>query len=360
MLDGAVQAPNAEIWAISTLLREQDIDAGPALALGLAGGAGFLTAAARGGRKGVSWVYASGWHPFQSHLVGAIDRLGMVGAYDETGSRSDAAATLFGALDGGASAVLWVDGSLLGLGPDPSDGNAPTIVIARGLVGHDVEVEVNGESGLRRVAAGTLAAARAAVKLHRHRLIVTQPPTEPLETALRAGLATMAVGPVGGSRGKRGPAGVERLGRAIGGRGFGDWGSTFDGDRHLLAALVGVHSSIRREDGLLRDLQATFERDAAERLGISALLEVAEAHAALADGWRAAAETALPADVPGFAAARAATSPQTLSEAALAAPFPLARPERDALLHDLSARVTALAATEHDALELLRSTLLAN
>lgn len=356
MLDGVVAGRTPEIWALERLLALGGVDASASMALGLAGGAGFVATSVKGGRRAPARLHVSGWNSFQTDLVGAVDRLGMVGTFDETSNRRAAARALDDALASGRPAAVWVEGTLLGA----EAATAPLVVLATARIDGDVELTgplADGEIGVSTVDRATLNASRDAVPALRNRLLTVGPPTEDRALAIRAGLATMAVGSIGGLRGRTGPEGVERLARAITGRGFGDWRTIFDGGWPLLAALSTLSGTIRAEQGLLRAPQACFERTAADALDIPPLAEVASAHDALAAGWLEVADLALPPDLPALDRTRATAPTAEALDAAHGDTFPINRAELDAILAGTAARVAALAADEAAALELLRTTL---
>ncbi len=357
MLDAMVDVPHPEIWAFGRLLESIGRDGRAPSALGLAGGAGFLGMGFRYARGDVSTLHVSGWNPFQSDLPGAAKRLGVIGTLDETSRRRRAAKSLEVALAAGTPFALWLDTAAAGLAPSSLLNASPGVVIASAASGG--EVELTDGTATVRVDVPTVAQARAVHAAQRYRLLALRPASDDdLVVAARGGLARMAVGPTGGEQSDRGPAGVEQLGDAIDGTGPGSWREVFEGDRHLLGALVSLHQAITREQGLLRAPQAVFERDAAGLLELPALGEVAEAHDALAAGWLAVAERALPADVPGLAAARTLRPATDLVDGD--AELPLTSAEQDELLADLGSAVRALAPAEHEALELLRETLRAS
>ena len=356
MPDLAVQGVHPEIWALSRLLGSAGHDDRLSSALGLAGGAGFLGMGFRYDRDGFSSLHVSGWNPFQSAIVGAVERLGLVRVLDETGSRRSAAKWLDRALEDDGIAAVWVDGATLGIAPPELAGMSPSVVIARRTAGGGVEIESAGARP-REVEPSRLAEARARSRTHRHRLLGVAPGTPDRPAAVRFGLAAVAVGAVRGPKTGSGPDGIAHLAAQIDGRGRGSWRETFAGDRHLLGALIGLRAQVVAEGGLLRGLQAEFDRAAADVLEIAALHDTAAAHAALADAWLALADRALPADVPGFAEARKAASPFELPDAVREAPFPLDTAEQDALLAELAREVRAIAAAEREALEQLRTTL---
>lgn len=355
MLDALTDAPHPEIWAFERLLESIGGAADPALALGLAGGAGFIGLGFRSSDAS-STLHVSGWNPFQSDLPSAAKRLGVVGTLDETSRRRRAAKTLDAALASGQPFALWLDTATVGLGPADLQGASPGVVIARATVDGGVTLG-DGRSSVE-ASREEIAHARAVHAAQRYRLLSLRPAKhEDVEGAIRGGLARLAVGPTGGEASDRGPDGVRQLADAIDGAGDGSWRAVFEGDAHLLGALISLYRAITREQGLLRGHQAAFERQAAEVLDRPALTERAEAHASLATGWLAVAELALPADVPGLALARGIEPTDPLPEALADAPMPLSLSEQDALLTDLAASVGALATAEHEALESLRDLL---
>ncbi|MDQ8044943.1 MAG: hypothetical protein REI11_10075 [Patulibacter sp.] len=358
MLDGVVEGRTPEIWALERLLALGGVEVVPSMALGLAGGAGFVATIVKGARRAPARLHVSGWNSFQTDLVGAIDRLGMVRRFDETSNRRGAVRALDEAFAAGGPVAIWVDATTIGLGTGVTPG--PLVVLAepRGDGTADVTGPAAGGEVARVVVdLQALSAARDAIPALRNRLLTVQPPTEERARAIRGGLATMAVGSIGGPRGRTGPEGVERLARAITGRGFGDWRTAFDGGWPLLAALSTLAAAIRAEQGLLRAAQACFERTAAEELDIPPLREVAAAHDALAAGWLEVADLALPPGMPALERTRATAPTAEALRDVHDDTFPINRAELDAILSGTAARVASLAADESAALELLRTTL---
>jgi hypothetical protein len=356
MLDAVADAPHPEIWAFSQLLDSIGFERDAGMALGLAGGAGFIGMGFRYDHIDVSTLHVSGWNPFQSDLPSAAKRLGVIGTLDETSRRRRAAKSLASALENGMPFALWLDTATIGLGPASMRGASPGVVVATAIPGGGVRLG----DGRATVECTTdeVAAARAIHGAQHYRLLALRPAKdEDLAGAIRGGLARLAVGPMGGEPSDLGPEGVKQLAESIGGTEDGSWRSVFEGDRHLLGALISFHGAITREQGLLRGPQAAFERRAAEVLGRPALAERAEAHAELAAGWLAAAELALPADVPGLALARELASTDDLPETLQDSPMPLTASEQDELLAGLASAVSALAVAEAEALETMRDLL---
>ncbi|MBJ7473085.1 MAG: DUF4872 domain-containing protein [Solirubrobacteraceae bacterium] len=358
MSDARREALHPEIAALSHLLKPIWGDTSDAFALGVSGGAGFLGVAFRYERDDFSNLHLTGWNPFQTGLVAAAERLGLVRELHETGSRRKAVKVLATEFAEGRAVALWVDGATLGLAPASLAGMAPTVVVATPAAGSDgIEVSDGRSSGPVVVDLLALTDARSRIRSHRHRLLSLAGTIDDLPGAVRGGLASTAVGAVGGPKGNSGPEGLAAFAERIDGTGRGSWREVFPTDRHLLGALVSLRAAVVGEDGLLRRAQAAFERHAADVLDLSALGTIADEHDALADGWSALAEAALPADVPGFAVAREFTSAFELPASVAGTALPLTEDELDALLADLAARATSLAEAEDRTLEALRATL---
>lgn len=361
MSDGALApAVHPELWALVALLDgatdEPSAAIDPAAAFGVSGGAGLLTVAFRDTRAARSTLHLTGWNPFQTGLLGGLERLGAHAVVRESGRRRRATRNLDEALADGATAAVWVDGAALGLAPAALQGMSPTVVVARAHADGDA-VDVSDGTMAVSVDRASLETARHANAAHRTR-VVTLGPGALADTAqiTRRGLATTAVGPLGGPPGASGAEGL---------RAFADvvatddaWVDVFPDDAAFIGALVALHAAATGEDGLLRRHQAAFVELALDVDGIGpAGADLPDRYRSLADEWDAVAAAALPADVPELAALRQVRSAHELLPGAAETPFPLPAGEASELRAALAARLTALAEAEDGVLESLRAAL---
>lgn len=348
-------AVHPELWALTSLLDGAGAPADPAIAFGISGGAGLLTIAFRDTRASRSTLHLTGWNPFQTSLLGGLERLGAHAVVRESGRRRRAAKHLDEALSGGASVAVWLDGATVGLAPPALRGMSPTVVVARAAA-DGATVDITDGTTALTVDRLTLDEARHASPAHRTR-VVTLGPGEPLEPALlvRRGLATTAVGPLGGPPGASGAEGLHAFADLTASE--DDWTDVFPGDAELVGALVALYAAVDREDGLLRRHQAAFVDYAFEVTGLENGAEIAESYRQLACEWDAVAAAALPADVPELAALRGVRSANELLPGSANEPFPLPAGETAELRAALAARLSALADAEERTLESLRTVL---
>lgn len=360
MSERPAAAVHPEIWALSALVDAAegrgDLGSGPptpTLALGVSGGAGLLAVAFRDRRAGSSTLHLTGWNPFQTTLLGGLERLGAHAIVRESGRRRKAARHLDEALAGGTPVAAWVDGATLGVQPTVLRGMSPTVVVAADAGSGQVRVG-DGRTELT-VERALLDEARHASGAHRTRLVTLAPGAfDHAAVVTRRGLATTAVGPVGGPPGASGADGLRALAALLADP--EERAEVFPDAAAQTGALVALHAAVASEDALLRTAQAEFVGHAAVVLETDALREIAAAQQTLADDWAAVAAAALPADVPELAALRTVPSAHALP-ADVGASFPLAPGETAELFGALAARLTALADAEERALEALRTVL---
>lgn len=356
MSDGApAAAVHPELWALSALLDGAGQPTDPAIAFGVSGGAGLLTVAFRDTRAGRSTLHLTGWNPFQTSLLGGLERLGAHAVVRESGRKRRAARHLDEALAGGTAVAVWLDGATIGLAPPALRGMAPTVAVARATT-DAATIDVSDGTTMLTVDRAALEAARHASPAHRTR-VVTLGPGEAPEPALlvRRGLATTAVGPLGGPPGASGAEGLHAFANLTASE--EDWTDVFPTDAELVGALVALHAAVDREDGLLRRHQAAFVEHAFDVTGLENGAEIAESYRQLAGEWDAVAAAALPADVPDLAALRGVRSANELLPGATDGPFPLPAGEAAELRAALAARLSALADAEERTLEVLRAAL---
>lgn len=338
MSDASDASVHPEIWALTALLEAAGLDAsagGPgtaaAVALGVSGGAGLLTIAFYDRRADRSTLHLTGWNPFQTSLLGGLERLGVPAVVRETSRRRRAARYLDEALAGGTPAAVWVDGATLGFAPEALRGMSPTVVVARAAADAQGEIAVSDGRTERTVARAHLDEAREANPAHRARVVTLGTGTlDPVDVMARRGLATTAVGPLGGPGGAHGAKGLRAFAELLATP--AERAEVFPGDAGAATALAGLHRAVTGEHGLLRRHQAAFVEHAAAVGAIDAADGVVLGYRALADDWDALAAGAQPAE----------------AEAA---------GEADARFAALAARLSALADAEDEALEVLRAVL---
>ena len=360
MPDGVpAAAAHPELWALTALLAEASPDAagalGPAGAFGVSGGAGLLTVAFRDTRAGRSTLHLTGWNPFQTSLLGGLERLGAPAVVRESGRRRRAAKHLDEALAGGTAVAVWADGATLGLAPAVLRGMSPTVVVARATGDRDAVEIADGTTSLS-VDRNLLDEARHASAAHRTR-VVTVGPGALADAPLiaRRGLATTAVGPLGGPPGASGAEGLRAFSTVVGTD--AEWVDVFPDDAAFLGALVALHAAASAEDGMLRRHQAAFVDLALDVGGLSDAAALPDEYRALAAEWDAVGAAALPADVPELAALRGLRSAHELLPGSADEPFPLPAGEAAELRAGLAARLAALADAEERTLEALRAVL---
>lgn len=349
-------AVHPEIWALSALAAAAGGEVTGEMALGICGGAGLIGLAFRDSRAGRSTLHLSGWNPFQSSLLGGIERLGLQVEVRETSGRRRAARNLDRALADADLAVLWLDGATAGLAPADLRGMSPTVVVAR-PVGDEVEV-AEGPGRAAIINREQLTEARLVNRTHRTRVVtVVSGARGDLAQLYRRGLAATAVGPTGGPPHGSGPSAAAELAVRLTDDGDDGWHATFPGAWELTRSLVALRSAIVREGGLLRRSQAAFTADAARATGLGALVSIATDYSELAAAWDAVADAALPADVPALAALRPLTSEWDLDPGAVGDDFALNAGDAEALLHDLAAQLRTIGRREDATLEQLRAVL---
>jgi hypothetical protein len=320
------------------------------------------------------WQYPSRW------ALRALERLGVPATLHETGGAATAAAQLDAALGAGTPALTWVDRQLAGWWHLPSylAGRDGYPVLAYATEGDRVLVDDRTLAPLS-TSRDALAAARARIGSHKHRLIVPVPDGPPSEATLRAAAAA-------GLRDQ-----VEHLSQRSDSfslptwrkwsrmltdtRNAKSWPNVLARRPGLVNALLSAFEGIEplgTYGGHLRGLFADFLTEAADLLEEPALRQRAEDWREIAEDWHALADAALPLDVPEFATLRehlagvyepiVAEGDAGREESARAAGRlwalraqldgdpPLEPSAVDALLADLSVRLSAIFAAETEAI----------
>ena len=243
-------------------------------------------------------------HP-RPFLTGALERAGIPHRVAETTSPAKAARDLAAALDAGAAPLCTVDraGVRHQVWADVFAGAAPYDVA---VVGRRETTVLLDDDRLDPVEIGAeeFAAARAAHRKSKHRMVVVEPGAAPVDLApaIRASLAvtvhdlTENVMP-GNFAGNFGLRGLAKWATAVGERRSAKgWTRLFDSGPAFGHALRRLHDCLTFDyssPGAMRPLYADFLTEAAGVLGDPALDEVADRYAAAGEMWAQIAETAV-------------------------------------------------------------------
>lgn len=305
-----------ETAALANILAEQGVVAphsgrpfSEALLLGIGGGigGGYFVFEFTGCPKALVIGARHQWHQTDLFLTGICERLGMPLTIRETTSAKAAATHLRAALDAGRRAIAWVDLAGLPYVQAPSDWERCWIHVA-GVVGAD---DAAGELLLDdrgpvpwRIDAETFAAARAAIRSNKHRLMLVEAPPAAIEleravvAGLRAGVDGLQDPPIKNF----GIAAFEKWASLIADRkNKKGWPAVFRPGPDLLRALAATFHAVETNGtggGALRPLFADFLDDAAGILRVPGLGDVAARYRELGAAWTAFAEAALPDAVP--------------------------------------------------------------
>jgi hypothetical protein len=280
-----------------------------AMVAGLAGGIGFMyfSFSYTGSLPTMTIVPRTHPRPF---LLGALERTGIPHHVAETTSAAKAARDLDTALAAGRTPICTVDRAGLPHqrwadampGADPYD----VVVAGRRADGRGGEVLLLDDECLDPVEVPTdvFAAARAAHRKSRHRLITVEPATAPVDLvpAIRAALAvtvhdlTEDVMP-GNFAGNFGLRGLAKWADAVGDRRMRTgWARLFDSGPafgHAMRRLYDCLTFDNSSPGAMRALYADFLAEAAGVLGEPALAEAAERYERAGALWSAIADAAV-------------------------------------------------------------------
>jgi hypothetical protein len=278
---------------------------------GLAGGIGFMYFSFSYAGHLPTMTIVPRIHP-RPFIGGALERAGIAHTVAETTSAAKAARALDAALDGGRPAICTVDRAGLPhqawadvfAGADPYD---VAVVGRRGttLLLDDERLEPV------ELSAEVVAAARAAHRKSRHRLVVLEPAAAPVDLApaIRASLAvtvhdlTEDVMP-GGFAGNFGLRGLAKWATAVGDRRTAKgWSRLFDSGPAFASALRRLHDCLtfdHSSPGAMRPLYADFLVEAAEVLGDPRVTEVADRYAAAGAVWAELAEASMAGSLAGY------------------------------------------------------------
>jgi hypothetical protein len=274
---------------------------------GLAGGIGFMYFSFSYAGHLPTMTIVPRIHP-RPFLPGALERSGIAHRVVETTSAAKAARELEAALTAGRAPICTVDRPALGYHPwaSPYAGNDPydvAVVGRRGdvLLLDDECLEPTG------ITAADLAAARAAHRKSRHRMLVVEPDAgaggKPIDLvpAVRSALAvtvhdlTEDVMP-NNFAGNFGLRGLEKWATAVGDRRTKTgWARLFDSSAAHASAMQRLYDCLTTEysaPGAMRPLYADFLHRAAELLDDAALREAAGLYARAGEVWSRIAEAA--------------------------------------------------------------------
>ena len=270
---------------------------------GLAGGVGFMYFSFSYAGHLPTMTIVPRIHP-RPFLPGALERSGVAHRVVETTSATKAARELDAALAEGRAPVCTVDRAGLPYHPEasPYAGNDPYDVAVVGLRGDTVLLDDDCLEPTE-VPADVFAAARAAHRKSRHRMLLVQPGPGPVDLApaIRASLAVTVHDLVedvmpnnfAGNFGLRGlakwaDAVADRRSKAGWSRLFGSSAAHASAMQRLYDCLTTEYSS----PGAMRPLYADFLEQAADLLADPALREASILYARAGELWSAIAEAA--------------------------------------------------------------------
>ena len=278
------------------------------LVAGLAGGIGFMyfTFSYAGSTPTMTIVPRIHPRPF---LPGALERAGVAHRIAETGSAAKAARDLDAVLDEGRAAVCTVDRGHLAYHARPAEylGAEPYDV---GVVGRRDGAVLLDDECLTPVVvpAETFAAARAAHRKSRHRMLVVEPGPAPVDVpaAAREAIAVTVHDLVedvmpNNFAGNFGLRGLAKWADAVADRrGRNGWTRLFDSGPALASALRRLYDCLTYEyssPGAMRPLYADFLRTAG--LGAAAV-EAADRYDRAGELWATVADTAVSGPLAGY------------------------------------------------------------
>lgn len=281
------------------------------MAAGLAGGIGFMyfTFSYAGHLPTMTIVPRIHPRPFAR---GALERAGIGHRVSETTSAAKAARELDATLEAGRPALVTVDRAGLGhqVWADSIPGSDPYDVVVAGRHGDVVLVDDDALAPVE-VPLDALAAARAAHRASKHRMVVVEPPGSAVDLApaIRASIAvtvhdlTEDVVP-GNFAGNFGLRGLARWAGALADRRTRTgWARTFDSGPALGHALRRLHDCLtfdHSSPGAMRPLYADFLTEAAGLLGEPALEEAARLYDRAGELWAQLAEAAVTGPLAGY------------------------------------------------------------
>jgi hypothetical protein len=356
-----------------------------AVVFGLSGGIGFMAFVFQyaGLPPQFTTVLRSDSYP-EAFVLRGLERLAAVEVH-QTGSAAQAAARLDAALTGGRAAICTVDVASLGYLGIPTEyaGYGPREVAIAGRSADGSMVALD-DRALRPITfpAGQLAAARAAYRKGRHRMLTvtggaaTDASSAALD-AIRWTVRNFHESPVRGFASNFGVAGLERWARLVNDpRDPKGWPQLLATGEALAAVLAQLYTGIELEHtppGGGRPFYARYLDWAADVTGRPALRDVAATYRELGNAWSALADAALDLSDPARLRLREALEQRLRlvdelgADAAgpareawdrrseLQRAFSVTDQERQAILDDLGKRASAIAASEREALAMLEA-----
>ena len=300
--DSALLAHVLEAAGITAAHDGQPLD--EPMTTGLAGGIGFMYFSFSYEGHLPTMTIVPRIHP-RPFISGALERAGIAHRISETTSAAKAARELDAALDTGAAPVCTVDraGMRHQAWADVFAGAAPYDVAVAGRRGTTLLLDDDRLEPVE-VGAEEFAAARAAHRKSKHRMVVVAAPSTPVDLvpAIRASLAvtvhdlTEDVMP-GNFAGNFGLRGLAKWAAAVGDRRSAKgWSRLFDSGPAFGHAMRRLHDCLTFEyssPGAMRPLYADFLTGAAEVVGDAALRDAADRYDAAGAVWAQIAETAV-------------------------------------------------------------------
>ena len=300
--DSALLAHVLEAAGITAAHDGQPLD--EPMTTGLAGGIGFMYFSFSYEGHVPTMTIVPRIHP-RPFISGALERAGIAHRISETTSAAKAARELDAVLDAGAAPVCTVDraGMRHQVWADVFAGAAPYDVAVAGRRGTTLLLDDDRLEPVE-VGAEEFAAARAAHRKSKHRMVVVAAPSTPVDLvpAIRASLAvtvhdlTEDVMP-GNFAGNFGLRGLAKWAAAVGDRrSVKGWHRLFDSGPAFGHAMRRLHDCLTFEyssPGAMRPLYADFLTGAAEVVGDAALRDAADRYDAAGAVWAQIAETAV-------------------------------------------------------------------
>jgi hypothetical protein len=229
-----------ETSALRFALRDAGIEISEPLLLVICGGAGAACMSFRYEAEDFTRFHLSGWNPFQSDVVTAVERLKLTPDIHETGGAKTAQRALEERVEERVQ-VAWVEDY--------------SVLAVAALDGHNAKVY---DRRLHTIPAEELAVRRAQIRKQKHRLLAVEPGEPDIAAAVRSGLEACA----------RGAVNPPSPGMSL--DGLARWADDLDNGwpkfppgKHRDGALRDMTAAIRASGGgLLRNLQAKGLREA--------------------------------------------------------------------------------------------------
>ena len=333
-----------------------------AMVFGLAGGIGAGMFAFHYAKANFSSFFVAGrhsWHDHTAWALGAAQRFGLTAVVRESSGVKPAETHLRELLEGGRPVMAWLDATKL-----PITGGMYSVTSVHAIDGA-AGTALLGDLAetLVPVPLPDLAAARAATKKDKNRLLALEPAskTPDLAKLVRGGIAACAQGLVKArTKNFTLAAFATWADRLDGSKAPDAWEKIFPAGPLLYTGLKSIAEFIEYNGtggGLCRPIFAEFLEEAGQALGDPRLAVLSERYAQLGRDWSALSEAALPDDVPAFrhtkeliAAGVDVVGTEALeycralkeSGTRIEQDFPLGEAEAKALRRDLKRRVTAI------------------